>query len=284
MKTVSDIHELFKTDVNFSKLTVFNWELHQTEGKTHNRYINNLFYILDCDIEYIQNDQNTILTQNGDIILLPKYSNYKWRLISPKHTVKGICLDFILTDENGEEITFPTDLNLVAKDTDGYFKKMYDQAINSQLDSSGSLTFRSDVYKLIDNMLRYDNRIFSPDYRYRDIVEAISIIEHSPQNNLSIKELANRCNISETHLRQLFKSYTGGLNPVEYRNSLRIKKAKELILNTSNNHSLESIAEMLGYYDASYFIKTFVRYVGMTPREYKNSHANNNADRENTSL
>lgn len=189
-----------------------------------------------------------------------------------------------MTDESGEEINFPTSLNLVAKDTDGYFKKMYDQAINSQLDSRGSLTFRSDVYKLIDNMLRYDNRIFSPDYRYRDIVEAISIIEHSPQNNLSIKELANRCNISETHLRQLFKSYTGGLNPVEYRNSLRIKKAKELILNTSNNHSLESIAEMLGYYDASYFIKTFVRHVGMTPREYKNSHTNNNDDRENTPL
>ena len=60
------------------------------------------------------------------------------------------------------------------------------------------------------------------------------------------------------------------MNPVEYRNSLRIMKAKELLLAANRSYSIENMADMLGFNDASYFIKTFERFTGMTPREYRN--------------
>ena len=129
--------------------------------------------------------------------------------------------------------------------------------MKAQLDSHGGFEFRSIVYNIFDKIFAETNKFSSPDSPWKIIAPAISSIERSPQNNISITELADRCNLSETRFRKLFRAYTGGTNPVEYRNSRRIMKAKELLLAANRSYSIENMADMLGFYDASYFIKTF---------------------------
>ena len=92
-------------------------------------------------------------------------------------------------------------------------------------------------------------------------------IERTPQSNISVSELAEQCGLSETSLRTKFRQYTGGMNPIDYRNSLRISKAKELL--SATNSSVEMIAETLGFYDSSYFIKVFKHFSDVTPNEYR---------------
>lgn len=92
-------------------------------------------------------------------------------------------------------------------------------------------------------------------------------IERTPQSNISVSELAEQCGLSETSLRTKFRQYTGGMNPIDYRNSLRISKAKELLSATTS--SVEMIAETLGFYDSSYFIKVFKHFSDVTPNEYR---------------
>ncbi len=274
MKTLSDIRELSKMAVNFTNLTAFSYRVDSRRFEADHRRINNLYLITDGSYEYSQNDPGNKLTAGRhDIVILPKECSYVRELLDGSANASdfgsGICLDFVLFDESGEELLLPPRVELLTSDKDGYYEKIYRDAIAAQLDSRGRFAFRSIVYHLFDQLLSERDRFSAQDQRWKDIAPAINSIERSPQNNLSIDELAHRCNLSQTRLRQLFKDYTGGMNPVEYRNSLRITKAKELLLSLENSYSMESIAEMLGFYDASYFIKTFLKLTGMTPKEFR---------------
>ena len=48
-------------------------------------------------------------------------------------------------------------------------------------------------------------------------------------------------------------------------------EAAELLLITSED-SIKSVAMSLGYDDCSYFNKTFKKYSGITPQQYRKAH------------
>jgi transcriptional regulator GlxA family with amidase domain len=56
------------------------------------------------------------------------------------------------------------------------------------------------------------------------------------------------------------------MSPLEYLQSQRIAKAKQLL---EHSLSFEAIVERCGYRDVSSFRKLFARHVGMSPGEYR---------------
>ena len=48
-------------------------------------------------------------------------------------------------------------------------------------------------------------------------------------------------------------------------------EAAELLLITSDG-TIKNVAMKLGYYDCSYFKKTFKKYSGITPQQYRDGH------------
>lgn len=66
-----------------------------------------------------------------------------------------------------------------------------------------------------------------------------------------------------------------GVSILQYITMLRIDKAKELLL--SSGHSVRQIAELLYFNDSARFCKTFKKYTGMTPTQYRQApdHENN---------
>ena len=54
--------------------------------------------------------------------------------------------------------------------------------------------------------------------------------------------------------------------PIDYLNYYRIERACYQLLTT--NHSITEIAYSSGFNDLSYFIKTFKKYKGVTPKNY----------------
>ena len=59
------------------------------------------------------------------------------------------------------------------------------------------------------------------------------------------------------------------MTPIEYKNRLCVQNAEKLLL--TNDLSIEEISEKMGFNSASYFRRIFRKYVGKSPREYKNS-------------
>lgn len=63
----------------------------------------------------------------------------------------------------------------------------------------------------------------------------------------------------------MFKDITG-VNFIDYLTSIRLNKAKELLINT--DMKINEIAETIGYKN-SYFNRLFKRHEGYTPGQYR---------------
>lgn len=101
---------------------------------------------------------------------------------------------------------------------------------------------------------------------------AIDYIADNYTQKITLRQLANVCNISESYFSRLF-SKCFGKNVTDYINDARIAKAKVLLSNPEV--TVNYIARFCGYEDSSYFIKRFKKITGVTPHEYRNATGNN---------
>ena len=73
---------------------------------------------------------------------------------------------------------------------------------------------------------------------------------------------------SKDHLRRRFTGATGS-TPKQYLCAVRMNHARRLLRQESTLHlSINEIALMCGFYDPSYFCRSFVKATGMTPSAY----------------
>ncbi len=87
---------------------------------------------------------------------------------------------------------------------------------------------------------------------------------------VTLGELAERAGINDKYLCRLFREYTG-CTPIDYLNRLRVEGAcYEMAV---NGRSVTEAAFDSGFNDLSYFSRTFKKYKGMTPKEYRASAA-----------
>lgn len=83
---------------------------------------------------------------------------------------------------------------------------------------------------------------------------------------LSLEKAADIVGLSSGYLGKLFKSITNTAFS-DYLNSVRLEKAKELLLYTSEPAS--KICEKVGIYNITYFSTLFKKTYGMTPSNYR---------------
>ena len=93
----------------------------------------------------------------------------------------------------------------------------------------------------------------------------IRILLSSLTNPPSLGELAKQMYVSSATVTRRFKKETGQTIP-EFLNRTRIRVAK--LYMQENDMNLGEIAQAVGFCDASYFSKVFLRYTGLTPTAY----------------
>ncbi len=102
------------------------------------------------------------------------------------------------------------------------------------------------------------------------VVERIkSYMEENLQEDVSVSAIAERMNISVYYLSHLFKSVTGTML-IEYRNELRLTKAKLMLIQTDD--TISQIADRCGFGGGSYFEEVFSRSEKISPSEYRKYH------------
>jgi AraC-like DNA-binding protein len=84
--------------------------------------------------------------------------------------------------------------------------------------------------------------------------------------NWSLDEIAQRVNISVSHLNRLFKAGEG-LPPLQFLREMRLNQAANLLKNSFL--SIKEIRFRTGLSDKSSFIKDFKKKYGMTPSVYR---------------
>ncbi|MBR3967268.1 MAG: AraC family transcriptional regulator [Clostridia bacterium] len=101
-----------------------------------------------------------------------------------------------------------------------------------------------------------------------DYVENIkNYIALNYQNNISVGQIASILHLSRAYIARIFKKNVG-ISIIEYLITYRVKKAAELI---KNGESITKSAYLCGFGDLSNFSKTFKKYIGISPKQYKKS-------------
>ena len=110
------------------------------------------------------------------------------------------------------------------------------------------------------------NKVFEMSDVDQKIEQAKIIMNENVFRNVDPEELAMRLNISYSWFRKVFKDYTG-YAPAKYLQELKLRKAKHLLVSTSQ--SVKEISFLLGYQSTEYFFSFFKKHTGLTPLEYR---------------
>ena len=96
--------------------------------------------------------------------------------------------------------------------------------------------------------------------------EAVKFLESHYSNKMTLDALILHMGYGRTQLFHLFKQHAG-LSPNEYLVRFRIKKAKNMLVNS--NRSIGEIAKTVGFSSISYFRSVFLKYEGRKPESYR---------------
>jgi two-component system response regulator YesN len=95
---------------------------------------------------------------------------------------------------------------------------------------------------------------------------AINYIDANYNKPITLADVAKASHLSISRLAHIFKEQMG-ITIIDYLTSVRIERAKQLLLATDQNCT--EICFEVGYNDQSYFTRTFKGLVGMAPRQFK---------------
>ncbi|MGB4695979.1 MAG: helix-turn-helix domain-containing protein [Bacilli bacterium] len=96
----------------------------------------------------------------------------------------------------------------------------------------------------------------------------VKFIKQNCAKPLTLDVLANEFYLSPGYLCRLFKQKVG-INFIDYLNTVRIARAKHLLLTT--NLRIYEVGNLCGYADLNYFTKVFKKATGVTPSYFRNN-------------
>lgn len=91
-------------------------------------------------------------------------------------------------------------------------------------------------------------------------------LQNNSRENMSLDEIAERFYMSKSYLTRIFRNVTG-FSVVEYNRYIKVKRAQELLMDTSM--SITDIAEQTGFGNITYFEKVFKQTTGQTPVKFR---------------
>lgn len=124
-------------------------------------------------------------------------------------------------------------------------------------------TLYGELYKILALICQKQKRRITRD-RYACIRSGIQMLEQD--SDLSLSEIAVKCGVSDCYFRRLFRQYSGE-SPIEFRQRLRIERAKQLLL-SDEQYTVSEVAQELGFSDVYHFSKTFKKYCGESPKKF----------------
>lgn len=238
----------------FRPMTVQEIKRHQWNNSRWSGYVSTprpqwgLILLLKGRMDYTW-EGGSLSLKAGDLAFLPKGCCYDVEMKAADKEVEDFILNF---ESEGQEGGVPLRVGSHME----LFEELFEQ-VRVSYDRNEPYLLQARFCRLLHQLTLglkgQENELLE---------QAASLLEQE----LSVGEIAHRCNISESSLRRLFiKEF--GMGPVAYRTERKLKEACRLLLST--DRSVGEIADELGFFDESYFCKVFLRERGETPAQYR---------------
>ncbi len=102
-----------------------------------------------------------------------------------------------------------------------------------------------------------------------NIMPALKEIAFRFDESIAVSELAEICNLSESHFTRIFKRSTG-MSPYNYTLKFRAKVGAALLKATDK--TVNEISLCVGFKNSSDFYRQFTKYYSCSPIDYKKNH------------
>ncbi|MBR6044298.1 MAG: helix-turn-helix transcriptional regulator [Ruminococcus sp.] len=141
------------------------------------------------------------------------------------------------------------------------------------------MILRAQIYRLIFGIVRIwiksgleiDRCPITPD-GLCGIENITEYIDARLDENIRVADIAARCHMSYSGFATKFREQYG-MSCKEYIERMRIFKAEEYLLFT--DHDLSYISQQTGFSDQSHFIRSFKKFRGITPKQFRNEKKHN---------
>ncbi len=240
------------------------WKNTDTFSSINNPKRTNMFLYLDnvC-AEYTLKNGKKLFAESGSLVYTPEGSEYILKLYNFKNSSSNtVGINFFLYDDQGKSFILG-DSPIVFKGFD--FSSLVDK-IDTTSESllPSPAIMKAGLYDIL-TMLSKNNAQLKK--KFLPIKAGIEYLENDPVQALSIKDIADMCNVSEIYFRRLFKEYANK-SPMEFRMNGKIEKAKKLL--AFGDLNVNEISDLLGFTDSAYFCKQFRLRTGFSPLDYRN--------------
>ncbi|MDE7323506.1 MAG: AraC family transcriptional regulator [Lachnospiraceae bacterium] len=231
-------------------------ELSESESETYHRPMEEeySFYaaVKNGDMEFVRNNlkQGDFTNPEGMGVLSKNaLTNLKYHFVVTAALLTRHCVEGGLELEQAYRLS---DFYILKMDSCSTTKAIADLHQDMVLDFTGKMLV------LQKNAILSKPILLCTDYIYSHINERITI-----------NELAKYTALSPSYLSRLFKQNLG-ISISDYIREKKIEKAENLL--KYSNYSLIDIANYLAFSSQSHFIQTFEKYVGLTPKKYRDRH------------
>lgn len=231
----------------------------------------NIFiYLNNCTAEYRMKDGRIFSARDGDVVCMPRGLEYTVEFFcsEPDSYTVGINAMF---ENCGKDFIPEGDIVIVHPAPENCIGMLFEE-VNDSFMSSPVLHVRIKAvfFEILSDILKNIRHEKHIGKKYEVIKNGIIMIENGIMPEMSVKEIAERCNVSEIYFRRLFKEYSG-VSPIEYIINSRISRAKKYL--KYENISIGDIAELCGFESTAYFSRLFKQKTGVSPMKYRERYS-----------
>lgn len=242
------------------------WKIRRYSWESVVRPDHGLLYLSSGNITYTFDDVKIEL-KSGDIIYLPKGSNYEVDFDLKNGVVEDYLINFdVVGEDSFTDICKPT---CILRDHAGVLADCFKDTVHAYNEKDKPFLTNSLFYLCLNSV---QTAIRSKEDNRERLIFEKAARELAENFELSVDEISKELHISRSAFQKKFIQYCG-MSPIEYRTVKRLKKAKLLLVTT--DMPIKEISDSLAFYDIAYFYKVFKKAFAITPNEYRKNEKPN---------
>lgn len=262
------INDQFFDDLHVRDITVISGV--RSCGKTveyvqEERRICGVLYLNSGEAVFYRPKGKALVVQGGEVVLIPK--RQKYRLVYTAPSTSFVLVNFNLDGNSNEEVSLFGDFSVLPKgeQTNRIARLMPKFETCGISKTVGAVLRKKElIYRLLGYLWEFTSFFGNGVEVDARIAEGVRLLEESYLDNLPITTIAEASHISVNRFRSLFQKQFG-MSPLKYRNSLRIKRAEELL--SEGSLTVSEVAYASGFENVGYFCRYYRQMKGEAPGE-----------------
>lgn len=206
--------------------------------------------------EFIQEECNILIAKNGDIrYSVDEFECFAVHFSSPEtdELIDKLPKVFKVFDSEAVFLIFKAMTAAYTKGTE-----------------DGILLAKAKILELVSLLLSESSKLANGKSTHyaKSVFAACRFMEENFSSNILLSDIASYVNLSPNFFHTVFKQATR-LTPAKYLLNIRISNAKNMLRNS--DLPLLDIALSCGFESQAYFCYVFKKYIGITPKNYRDS-------------